>query len=116
MFDNDILIRLEAACMDSQAIEQKDNVILILKKRGIFLLALFGVNIFVSELPSLLPSAKGVLDILAQISLILFLVFFVRAGFALAIAFILYTQTKDYNGGYIEVYNDRIVVKQKAPI
>lgn len=115
MINNNFPIRIEAACMDNQAIEQKNYAKSTLKKRGTFLLAIYGFNLILSAIPSVLSDANGVLDILTQISVILFLFFFARAGFALAITIILITQTKDYNGGYIEVYTDRIVIKQKAP-
>ncbi len=112
MINNILPIRMEAACMDNQAIEYKNNAILMLKKRGMFLLAMLAVNSVVSLLPSLFPDAKGVFDVIVKISGILFLVYFVRAGFALAMIFI--TRTKNYIGGYIEVYNDHILIKQKA--
>ncbi|OPZ89583.1 MAG: hypothetical protein BWY74_02659 [Firmicutes bacterium ADurb.Bin419] len=109
-FDNPI--RIEAARLDNQAVEQRNSAILILKRRVRLLLGVLAVNIFISAMEPLFPEAEAVLEILLKISGILFLFFFVRAGLALAMIFI--TKTKDYVGGYIEVYNDHILIKQLA--
>ncbi len=105
-------IRIEATRMDNQTTELKNNAIWVVKKRAKLLLGSFVLNIFISILLSMFPGAKAMLNIILQLSGILFIIFFVRAGFALAILFI--TKTKDFSGGYIEVYNDHIVVKQRT--
>jgi|BioPla2DNA2_1021312.scaffolds.fasta_scaffold02898_12 hypothetical protein len=112
MYSSQNPIRIEAASLDNQAVEQRKNAIRILKKRVMILLGVLAANILIPAMQPLFPGAETVLTILLSISGILFLFFFVWAGLTLAL--IVVTKTKDYTGGYIEVYNDHILIKQQS--
>jgi len=112
MTRNEFPIRIEAVRLDSQAAELNANGLMILKRRALFLLAAIGANILSSVLRSRFPESEGIFGILMTVTAILIIISFIRAGIALAMVFL--TKEKDYIGGYIEVYSDHVVIKQRA--
>ncbi len=83
-----------------------------LKKHGILLVVILAASLLISVLSSFLPDGSGVLGIPQIIVNLLFIAFFISTAFHFFI--FLATNKKDYSGGYLEVYDDHITVRQRA--
>lgn len=82
------------------------------QKHGILLVIILAASLLISVLSSFFPDGSGVLKTAQVIVNLLFIVFFVSTAFHFFI--FLATNKKDYSGGYLEVYEDHITVRQRA--